>query len=152
MPLRTVKPAARPFDRGLRLGVHRFRCGADGAVVVAAHRHGAALDEAHYLRNGPFRIGAVPDVIAEQDHPLGAARLRKIETRAERLPVGVDIRKDGEPHTLLRSNPIGQACAGFDGYQTTGRPRRAISLEAGNGARRRSSRPSAIGGSDRMGK
>ena len=62
------------------------------------------LDEAHHGLDRPFRIGAVADDIAEADDPLRAARPRGLEARAERLPVGMDIGKDGQPH--ISSPPI----------------------------------------------
>ena len=107
-PLWRAQPAARPLDRGLGFGIHRFRRGADGVVVVAAHGHGAAIDEAHHRLDGPFRIGAISDVIAEANHPFRATRPRKIEARAKGLPVGVDIRKNGQQHAFLHSHPIGR--------------------------------------------
>ena len=97
-PLRRAEPAARPFDRGLGLGVHGLRRGADRVIVVADHGDGAVIDQAHHGIDRPFRIGAIADDIAEADDPLRAAGARDIETRAERLPVGVDIGKDGQPH------------------------------------------------------
>jgi len=117
-PLLRAQPAAGPLDRGLGLRIHGFRWGADGVVVVAAHGHGAIIDEAHHRLDGPFRIGAITDVIAEANHPFRATRPRKIEARAECLPVGVNIRKNGQQHAFLHTHPIGRACTGFDGYQT----------------------------------
>ena len=97
-PLGRAQPAARPLDRGLGFGIHRFRRGADGIVVVAAHRHGAALDQIHHCLDRPFRIGAIADVIAEENHALGAMRPRQIEARGKSLPVGMDIGEDGQQH------------------------------------------------------
>ena len=97
-PLCRTEPATRPFDRGLGFGIHRLRHGADGVVVVAAHGYGSGIDEAHHHFNRPFRIGAISDVVAEENHPFGAARARKVEARAKGLPVGVDIRKDSQQH------------------------------------------------------
>ncbi len=62
------------------------------------HGDGAVLDQAHHGIDRPFRIGAIADDIAEADDPLRAAGPREIEARAERLPVGMDIGKDGQPH------------------------------------------------------
>ena len=107
-PLWRAEPAARPLDRGLGFGIHGFRRGADGVVVVAAHGHGAAIDQAHHRLDRPFRIGAISDVVAEANHPLRAARPRKIEARAKGLPVGMDIRKDSQQHAFLRADPIGR--------------------------------------------
>ena len=47
-PLCRAEPAARPLDRRLGFGIHRYCRGADGAVMVAAHRDGTALDEIHH--------------------------------------------------------------------------------------------------------
>ena len=97
-PLRRAEPAARPFDRGLRHGIHAFRGGTDRVIVVADHGNGAVIDETHHGIDRPFRIGAIADDIAKADDPLRPAGAREIETRAERLPVGMDIGKDGQPH------------------------------------------------------
>src|SRR6185312_4225035 len=97
-PLRRAEPAARPLDRGLRHRIHAFRRGADGMVVVADHGDGAVVDQAHHGIDRPFRIGAVAHDVAEADDPLGTLGARSIQTRAERLPVGVDIGKDRQPH------------------------------------------------------
>ncbi len=69
--------------------------------MVAAHRNRPALDEIHHHVNRPFRIGAISDVIAEANDPFRAARPREIEARAKGLPVGMDIREDGQPHAFL---------------------------------------------------
>ena len=66
--------------------------------MVADHGNGAIIDEAHHGIDRPFRIGAIADDIAEADDPLRTAGAREIEARTERLPVGVDIGKDGQPH------------------------------------------------------
>jgi hypothetical protein len=58
-------------------------------------------------------------------------RPRVVEARDKSLPVGMDIRENSQQHDFLRADPIDRACARFDGYQTTGRPRRAIALTAG---------------------
>jgi hypothetical protein len=81
-PLRGAEPAARPLDRGLRHGVHAFRRGADRVIVVADHRNGAVIDQAHHRIDCPFRIGAIADDIAEADDPLRpAARAQNRGTR-----------------------------------------------------------------------
>ena len=67
-------------------------------IVVADDGHGAVIDQAHHRIDRPFRIGAIADDIAEADDPLRTAGAREIEARAERLPVGMDIGKDGQPH------------------------------------------------------
>ena len=85
------------------------------------HGDGAVIDQAHHRIDRPFRIGAIADDIAEADDPLRPARPREIEARAERLPVGMDIGKDGQPHTFLPFHHRARACACLDGYQTTGR-------------------------------
>ena len=64
-------------------------------------RHGAVVDEVHHGIDRPFRIGAVADDVAETDDPLRSARPRGVEARAERLPVGMDVRKDSKPHAFL---------------------------------------------------
>jgi hypothetical protein len=58
----------------------------------------------------------------------------------------MDIRKDGQQHVFLRINPIGQACARIDGYQTTPRRRHAIRLKGGIEVKREGSSASAIRG------
>src|SRR6476660_9875724 len=67
-------------------------------IVVTDHGDGAVIDQVHHRIDRPFRIGAIADDIAEADEPLRTAGAREIETRAERLPVGMDIGKDGQPH------------------------------------------------------
>jgi hypothetical protein len=67
-------------------------------VVVADHGKGALLDQAHDGIDRPLGIGAIADDIAEADNPLRAFGAREIEARAERLPVGVNIGKDRQPH------------------------------------------------------
>ena len=120
-PLRGAEPAARPFDRRLRRGVHALGRGTDGVVVVTDDGDGAVLDQAHHGIDRPFRIGAIADDIAEADDPLRTMRPREIEAGAERLPVGMDIRKDGKPHIFLRVHHRARAGACLDGYQTPGR-------------------------------
>ena len=110
-PLRRAEPAAGPFDRGLGFGVHGLGMGADGVVVVAAHGDGAAIDEIHHRIDRPFRIGAIADIVAEANDPFRAARPRRVEARGERLPVGMDIRKDSQQHAFLRSRRIGRSGA-----------------------------------------
>jgi hypothetical protein len=139
-PLNRAESAAAPLDRGLGFGIHGFRGGADGGVVIAAHGQGAILDEAHHRLDGPFRIGAVSDVVAEADDALRAVRPRVIEARAKSLPVGMDIREKRQQHDFLRADPIRRACDRFDGYQTTGRRRHAIGLTAGTEVAQRNSR------------
>ncbi len=97
-PLRRAEPAARPLDRSLGLGVHGLRRGADSVVVITHKGNGAVRHEVHHRIDRPFRIGAVADDIAEADDPLRPAGAREIKARAERLPVGMDIGKDGQPH------------------------------------------------------
>jgi hypothetical protein len=79
--------------------------------MVAAHSHGAVIDESHHRLDRPFRIGAISDIVAEADHPFRATRPRCLEAGAERLPVGMDIGKDSETH--VSSAPmIAHALAG----------------------------------------
>ena len=132
-PLYRTEPAARPLDRGLGFGIHGFRHGAHGVVMVAAYGHGSAIDKAHDNINRPFRIGAISDVIAEANYPFRAPRPRKVEARAERLPVGMDIRKHSQQHDFLRGYDTACSGAGLDGYQTTPRQWAAIAPKAGNG-------------------
>ena len=89
-------------------------------IVVADHGDGAVIDQAHHGIDRPFRIGAIADDIAEADDALRAAGPREIEARAERLPVGMDIGKDGKPHAFLPIHHRARACACLEGYQTTG--------------------------------
>jgi hypothetical protein len=65
-------------------------------IVVADHGDGAVIDQAHHRIDRPFRIGAIADDIAEADDPLRPAGAREIKARAERLPIGMDIGKDGQ--------------------------------------------------------
>ena len=60
-----------------------------------------SVDQVHHRIDRPFRIGAIADDIAEADDPLRAARTRRVEARAKRLPVGMDIRKDRQQHAFL---------------------------------------------------
>ena len=91
---------------------------ADGVVMVAAHGDGAVIDEVHHGLDRPFRIGAIADDVAEADDPLRAARARRIEAGAERLPVGMDIGKDRKPQVFLRAHDRAASGAWLDGYQT----------------------------------
>jgi len=109
-PLRRTEPAARPFDRGLRGGVHALGRGTDGMIMVADDGDRAVLDQGHHGIDRPFGIGAIADDIAEADDPFRAMCPREIEARAERLPVGMNVRKDGKTHAFLRTHH--QACAG----------------------------------------
>ena len=86
----------------------------------------AVLDKSHHGIDRPFRIGAVADDIAEADDPLRTTRPRDIEARAERLPVGMNVRKDGKPHVFLPIHHRARACACLDGYQTPDRLPAAI--------------------------
>ncbi len=108
-PLRHAQPAARPLDRGLRRGVHGLRWGADGVIVVADHGDGAVFDQTHHGIDRPFRIGAIADDVAEADDAFRAAGAREFEARAERLPVGMNIRKDGKPH-VFPPHPSSRPC------------------------------------------
>ena len=67
-------------------------------VVVADHGDGAIRYQVHHGIDRPLRIGAIADDIAEADDALGAAGARGIQAGAERLPVGVDVRKDRQTH------------------------------------------------------
>ena len=79
--------------------------------MIAAHDHGAGLDQGHHGIDGPFRIGAVADDIAKADHPLRALRARGVEAGGEGLPVGMDVGEDGQPQYFLRSELIkSRAC------------------------------------------
>ena len=83
--------------------------GADSVVVVAEHGQSSALDQAHHRIDRPFRIGAIADIIAEADHPLGAPRPREVKAGAERLPVGMDVGEKSQPHAFLRNDAYGRA-------------------------------------------
>ena len=74
--------------------------GADGVVVVAAHGHGALLDEIHDGGDRPFGIAAIADIVAETNDALGAAPARRVEACGERLPVGVDVREESQQHAF----------------------------------------------------
>jgi hypothetical protein len=102
-PLRCAQPPARPLDRGLSRGIHGLGRRADRVVVIAAHGDSAAMDEVHHGLDRPFGVGAIADDVAEADDPLGAPRARRRKTGAERLPVGMDIRKDRKTHIFLRA-------------------------------------------------
>src|SRR5271169_5710532 len=71
-PLRGVELAARPFDDDAGFQVHLFARLANCAVVIAEYGDGALVDQIHNGRHRPFGIGAVPDIIAEQDEALRA--------------------------------------------------------------------------------
>jgi hypothetical protein len=64
-------------------------------IMVADDGKRTIIHKSHHGIDRPFRIGAIADDIAEADQPLGAPRTRGIKAGAERLPVGVDIGKDG---------------------------------------------------------
>ena len=108
-PLRRAEPAAGPFNRSLRFGIHGLGMGADGVIVVAAHGDCAAIDEIHHGIDRPFGIAAIADIVAEANDPLRAARPRRVEARGERLPVGVDIREDSQQHAFLRIRRTGRS-------------------------------------------
>ena len=108
--------------------------GADGVVVVAAHGDRAVVDEAHHGLDRPFRIGAISDDIAEADDPLRAARPRRLEAGAERLPVGVDIRKDRQTHLFLRVHDrADQVARGLMDIKQQGGAARNDDTEGGDG-------------------
>ena len=67
-------------------------------IVVTHDGNGAVRNKVHHRIDRPFRIGAIADDIAEADDPLRTTGAREIEARGKRLPVGVDIGKDGQPH------------------------------------------------------
>ncbi len=79
-PLRRIEPAAGPFDRGLRVGVHGVAGKADRRVVIAAHGDRAVFGKRHHRIHGPFGIGAVPDIVAEEHELFGTALARGRET------------------------------------------------------------------------
>ena len=95
-----AKLAARPVDGGPRIRVHAVVWRGDGRVVIAEHGGRSALDKLHDLGHRPCRIGAVTNVIAEQDVALRTARARVIEACTERLPVRVHVRHQGNQHFL----------------------------------------------------
>ena len=100
IPRRPPELAARPFDRDHGLDVHGLVWVGDGAVMVALHGDSAVADEAHHRLDGPLWIGAIADIVAEQNEALRAARARVVEAGPEGLAVGVDIGKQGDQHDL----------------------------------------------------
>ena len=113
-PLFHAEPSARPLDRGLRCRIEGYGRGADRLVMVAEHGHGAALDQAHHRLEGPFRIGAVSDIVAEQNHSLRPTRPRSVEACFKCLPVGVNVREDGQQHVFpLQYRPPAPDLAGI---------------------------------------
>ena len=104
-----AEAAPRPFDRGLGLGVHALGIGGNGVVVVAEHDRRTLPRKLHHGIGRPFGIGAITDDVAEADDPLRTAGTRELETRAERLPVGVYIGKDGKPH-VFPPHPSSRSC------------------------------------------
>ena len=96
--------------------------GADGVVVVAAHGHGAAVDQAHHRLDRPFRIGAIAD-----DNRRGRssvrrrARARNRGRRRKACRLAWISAKIASSTLSSARNPIDRAGAGFDGYQTTAR-------------------------------
>ena len=87
----------------LRFHVHLLARIADRAVVVAEHGHGALVDQIHDGRHRPVGIGAIADIVAEQHDALGALVARLREASAERLPVGVNVREEGNQHGFALS-------------------------------------------------
>ncbi len=98
VPLRGAEFAARPFDDDLRLDVETLARIADRGVMVAAHGHGAVLDEVHDGLDRPLRIGAIADIVAEEHRSLGAELARLRQAGAERLPVGVNVGEQRDEH------------------------------------------------------
>ena len=93
LPFRSAQFAARPFDYDPCFQVHLFTRLADRAVVIAEHGDGALVDQFHDGRHRPFGIGAIADIVTEQHDTLRALVACLRETRAERLPVSVNIRE-----------------------------------------------------------
>ena len=92
-PFRGAELAARPFDDDPGFQVHLFARIGERIVVIAEHRHGTLVDQVHDGRHRPFGIGAIADIIAEQHDTLRSVVACLRQTRAERLPVGVNIRE-----------------------------------------------------------
>ena len=67
-------------------------------VVIAQHRGGALVDQVHDGGQAPVRIGAIADIIAEQNVAFGALCARLRQAGLEGLTVGVDICKDCDQH------------------------------------------------------
>ena len=100
---RLAEFAPRPLDRDSRLDIHAFARLGHGVVVIAADRAGAVCDQRHGRRHGPFRIGAVADVIAEQNEAPRASGARVVKAGGKGLTVGVDVGEQGDQHGRLRS-------------------------------------------------
>ena len=93
-----VELPARPLDRQRRLVVHALRHADRGAVVIAEQRDRAARDEILHGVDREARIGAVADVVAEEDMAIDRMPLRMREAGFERLAVAVDVGEQGDQH------------------------------------------------------
>jgi hypothetical protein len=89
---------ASPIDRSLRLRVHGVARVVKRIVMIAANGYGAAVDQIHDSGDGPFRIGAVADIVAEQNGRRGAAVMGMRQTGGKGFAIGMDIGKNRNPH------------------------------------------------------
>jgi hypothetical protein len=87
-----------PLNRSLRLRVHGVARIGKRIVVIAANGYRALVDQIHDSGDTPFRIGAVADIIAEQNGRRGAAVVGVRQTGGKGFAIGVDIGKNRNPH------------------------------------------------------
>jgi hypothetical protein len=97
-PLGLSELASGPLDCDLGFDVEVFARVADRIVVVTTHGKRALVDEVHDGRHRPLGVGAIADIVAEQDVLLRAVQTRRGEAGFERLPIGVDVREQGDQH------------------------------------------------------
>jgi hypothetical protein len=98
--LRRVEPSPRPVDRRAGVRVHGLGRACDRLVMVAEERDGAFFDHAGDGVDDIGGIGAVADVVAEEDVTFDLVGARVIEAGRQGLPVAVDIGQQGDPHDL----------------------------------------------------
>jgi hypothetical protein len=89
------------------------RCAQRGLVVVAEHGERAVVDQRAYHVDGPGRIGAVADDVAEQHDAIAAGLAHGLQAGVDRLAVGVEIGEQGDAHASGLGNVPSMLCAGL---------------------------------------
>jgi hypothetical protein len=98
LPLGRIELAAGPFHRDLRLDIEMFVPVSNGVVMIAEDCDSALSDQVHHHGHCPVGIGAIADIVAEQDEALGAVCPRLSKARVESLSVGVNVGEERNQH------------------------------------------------------
>ena len=77
---------------------HLVGAGFNRIVVVAAHRDRTPQHVRLHRIHDETGVGAIADVIAQEDVALDTIRARMLETGRQRLPVGVDVGQERNSH------------------------------------------------------